>query len=98
MALGRRADLRRLLGRRDKGVGPLGLAPRQQVPGLTHSAEKEEERGPRGTRAQDAGARRSRVSTPAGAVSVAPCKCPLVSIWLGEGSPGVRVGAHGGLS
>lgn len=78
-------------------MGPLGLAPRLQVPGLTHRAEKEE-RGPRGTRAQDAGARRSRVSTPAGAVSVAPCKCPLVSVWLGEGSPGVRVGAHGGLS
>lgn len=96
VALGRRADLRRLRGRRDKGVGPLRRAPRQQVPGLTHRAEKEE-RGPRGSRARDAGTRRSRVSTPAGAVSLAPCKCPLVSFWLGEGSLGVSVGAHGGL-
>lgn len=78
-------------------MGPLRRAPRQQVPGLTHGAEKEEERGPRGTRARDAGTRRSRVSTAAGAVSLAPCKCPLVSFWLGEGSPGVSVGAHGGL-
>lgn len=78
-------------------MGLLGLAPRQQVLGLTHRAEKEEERGPRGTRAQDAGARGSRISTSAGAVSLAPRKCPLVTTWLGEGSPGVRVGAHGGL-
>lgn len=57
---------------------PRWPAPRRQVRGPTRSAEEaEEERGPRGTRAQDAGARRPRVSTQAGAVRLAPCKCPL---------------------
>lgn len=79
-------------------MGPREPAPGQQVLGLTCHAEEEEERGPLGTRAGDAGARRSRVSSPAGAVSLASCKFYLVSVRLGEGLPGVNMGVLGGLS
>lgn len=79
-------------------MGPLERAPRQQVLGVTCHSEEEEERGPLGTHAGDAGARRSWVSIPAGAVSLASCKFYLVSILLGEGLPGVDMGVLGGLS
>lgn len=90
VALGQGADLRRRRrrGRRDKGVGPRGLAPWRQVRRLTRRAERKAERGPRGTRAEML-VRGDRGFPPRRELSAWLHVSALLFIRLGEGSPGV---------
>lgn len=96
VALGQGADLRRRRGRRDKGVGLRGPAPWRQVRRRTRRAEKEAERGPRGTRAEML-VRGDRGFPPRRELSAWLHVSALLFIRLGEGSPGESVGALGGL-